>query len=676
MEKMGAGTPIEEKLEKFFKTENYRSLIARASVAREKSIQVDFNDLLSFDKKFANDLISDPVRHLQIFRNAAYKQLQIEAPSYAATLDDFYVRISDLPEVTPIREIRSTHLGRMIMLDGIVVRATAIKPIIKTAQFRCKICGATQRWEQKGIVLQSPERCNNQTCRGRRASLELDQEGSSFTDYQVIGLQEKPEDLPAGQLPRMIEVRLRDDLVDRARPGDRVIAVGILLSTQERAGEAVLRTFRQYIEAANVDASTKEPEAVLITPEDEKLFREMASDPFIHKKIIDSIAPSIYGLDNIKEAIMLLLCGGNSKVFPDGVKVRGDINVLLVGDPGTAKSVLLQHIVSISPRGLYTSGRGSTAAGLTAAVLREKAGGMVLEAGAMVLADRGICSIDEVDKMRPEDRVAIHEAMATQTVSIAKGGIVATLNARTAVLAAANPSLGRYDAYRAFTENVNLPVTILSRFDLIFVLRDEPNPEQDKKVSSHIITMHSLGAPTIVAPMKPKVLKNYVAYAKRLDPEMTPEALKIIEDFYLQMRSVYKETATVTITARQLESLIRLAEARSRAALREQVTPEDAGAVVLLMKRSLAEVGIDVETGRPDIDAIMTGKPRSVRERMALVIDAIRRLEEEKGYAEEEELKASLLAQGLSDFEISRIIGRLVTEGRIYSPKPGAYKNA
>ncbi|MFB0568312.1 MAG: ATP-binding protein, partial [Nitrososphaeria archaeon] len=315
-----------------------------------------------------------------------------------------------------------------------------------------------------------------------------------------------------------------------------------------------------------------------------------------------------------------------------------------------------------------------TAAGLTAAVLREKGGGMILEAGAMVMADRGVCCIDEIDKMRPEDRVAIHEAMAQQTVSVAKGGIVATLNARTAVMAAANPSLGRYDSFRTFPENINLPVTILSRFDLIFTLKDVPDAEQDRKISDHILSLHSTGAPSVSPPIPPKVLRKYASYAKRIRPEMTPEAMKTMEDFFLATRAVYDQTSTVSITARQLESLIRLAEARARAAMRETVTVEDAGAVVMLMKKSLSQVGVDVTTGAPDIDIIMTGKPRSVREKLGTFMDMVKRLSEEKGVAEEEALKRDLLEQGLTEAEIDRILRKLIAEGTLYSPRPGAYK--
>ncbi|RLG02753.1 MAG: Minichromosome maintenance protein MCM, partial [Thaumarchaeota archaeon] len=381
-----------------------------------------------------------------------------------------------------------------------------------------------------------------------------------------------------------------------------------------------------------------------------------------------------YGLEHIKKAVMLLLFGGRSKQYPDGTKVRGDIHILLVGDPGTGKSQLLKYVAMMAPRGVYTSGRGSTAAGLTAAVVRDRTGGMMLEAGALVLADMGVACIDEIDKMRSEDRVAIHEAMAQQTISIAKGGIVATLNARTSILAAANPVLGRYDPYRSFTDNVDLPITILSRFDLIFILRDEPHRERDERLTDHILGLQSKSVAVTSPPIKPEILRKYIAYARRIQPELTPTAAKLIKEFYLQMRSIYQQTSTVTITARQLESLIRLAEARARAALREYVTEEDVLDVIDLMKRSLSEVGIDVETGKPDIDVILTGKPKSIRDKFVTMLDTIKELQEEKGYAEDEEIREALREKGFTDAEISKLLSRLLSDGKIFSPKPGVYR--
>jgi replicative DNA helicase Mcm len=333
-------------------------------------------------------------------------------------------------------------------------------------------------------------------------------------------------------------------------------------------------------------------------------------------------------------------------------------------------------VARIAPRGLYTSGRGTTAAGLTAAVIRDKGGGMNLEAGALVLADKGIACIDEMDKMRPEDRVAIHEAMEQHTVSIAKGGIVATLNARTAILAASNPSLGRYESHRTVAENISLPVTILSRFDLIFVLRDVPNKESDGKMSAHILEIHRKGLSPIEPPISPDLLRKYITYAKGIRPALTPEAVQRLNDFYLAMRSASEsEGSPVAITARQLESLVRVAEAHARSALRKEVKAEDAEAAIAIMKRSLEEVGIDLSSYKMDIDIIMTGKPKSVRDRLQTILSTLMELERETGIVE----KATLLNElderyKISRGEAERLIGQLLREGTIYEPREGYLK--
>jgi len=1196
---MSSITSIEDKIVEFFKQEKYRSIIARSAAQRATSIALDFNDLIIFDEELSHLIVNEPLKYLPLLEKAAWNQLRIEDPEYAVKVKEFKVRIYNLPEVILIRDIRASHLRKLIAIDGLVVRASSVKPIIKTAVFRCRACGAEQTIPQDGQRLVLPESCNSIKCRGRKQKFDLIEEKSEYYDYQMIGVQEKPEDLPPGQLPRSIDVGLRGDLVDKARPGDRVIVTGILYAIQERTAEAPLKTSKMYLEAVSIETASKEPESLQITPEEEKMLKEMARAPDIHQKLIESIAPSIYGLEHIKKAIMLLLFGGRTKQFPDGVRVRGDIHVLLVGDPGTGKSQLLRYAAQIAPRGLYTSGRGSTAAGLTAAVVRDKGGNMILEAGALVLADMGVCCIDEIEKMRPEDRVAIHESMAQQsyhrdfeiltyncgkikigefvdslfrkysdhsvkfddcevleilpeviiytinneslktdicipvrvsrhkapdkfikitysngreiivtpehpvyvwregrivtiradevkigdfapaikflpnnsslitletellpsekekqiklphtlsatlarllgyltskgyfysgrtyevrfsnkdemlikdvqhmcrelfglnptvivskygvktlrylskelydfikhnfpeivrkfaerripkqilsgsadiareflrglflsdgsidsysitfktsskglaedyqdlllkvgvsssiirdkkgyyrvrilsdslerftrniipknsrlypkalklvrrslnalgshdvfppdvgenliklmknvglnyrgrfdqnlknycgitrktlikgvreiwnkikhdvnkikkvkdlrelrvligysqqrlasciglkrssidyaerggytdekrrwmleiakekilqiyketedklqelnkllssdirfirvkkvgiqkkekeiasewvyditvepthtfishglllhnTVSIAKGGIVATLNARTSILAAANPELGRYNPYESFTVNVNLPITILSRFDLIFVLRDEPIPEHDQKVATHILSLQSRSTPPIEPVIKPEILRKYIAYAKRVQPELTPRAAKLIENFYLQMRSIYQQTSTIAITARQLESLIRLAEARARAALRDYVTEEDVMDVIDLMKRSLSEVGIDVETGKPDIDVIMTGKPKSIRDKFSIVLKIIGEIQDKKGYVEDAELREALREYGIEDQEIKMILNRLLSDGKLFTPRPGIYR--
>jgi replicative DNA helicase Mcm len=429
------------------------------------------------------------------------------------------------------------------------------------------------------------------------------------------------------------------------------------------------------LDANSIEVLGKELESALPSPEEEEKILELAKDPWVHRKIISSIAPSIYGYDHIKEAIMYILFGGVPKTLPD-ITVRGELNALLVGDPGTAKSQLLQYVARIAPRGLYTSGRGTTAAGLTAAVIREKGGGMSLEAGALVLADKGIACIDEMDKMRPEDRVAIHEAMEQHTVSVAKGGIVATLNARTAILAAANPALGRYEPHRTVAENISLPVTILSRFDLIFVLRDVPNKESDSKMSAHILELHRKGSGPVEPPIPVELLRKYVSYAKGIRPVLTQEALKRINDFYLAMRSASEsEGSPVAITARQLESLVRTAEARARVALRKEVLAEDAEAAIAIMKRSLEEVGIDLSSYKIDIDIIMTGKSKSMRDRLQTVLSTLMEMERETGIVERTALLNELeVEHKIPRGEAERLIGQLLREGTIYEPREGYLK--
>jgi replicative DNA helicase Mcm len=301
---------------------------------------------------------------------------------------------------------------------------------------------------------------------------------------------------------------------------------------------------------------------------------------------------------------------------------------------------------------------------------------MSLEAGALVLADKGIACIDEMDKMRPEDRVAIHEAMEQHTVSVAKGGIVATLNARTAVLAAANPSLGRYEPNRTVAENISLPVTILSRFDLIFVLRDVPNKDSDRKMSRHILEIHRRGVSPVEAQVDAELLRKYVSFAKSVKPELSMDALNRLSDFYLAMRSASEtEGSPVAITARQLESLVRISEARARVALRSEVTAADADAAIAIMKRSLEEVGIDMSSYKVDIDLIMTGRPKSIRDRLHIVLSTLMDMEKITGIVEKDALVNELeTKQKIPRGEVERMIGQLLREGTIYEPREGCLK--
>ena len=666
----------QERFLEFFKKEKYRQKISQMAVTGRESITVDFEALFAFDQRLAERLIEKPDDFLQHAGNAAYAQLGIEDAEYVGKIEKVTVRIVKLLGKEQLRRLGSKQMGKLVMIEGIVVRATPVRPMVMNAAFRCKRCGTINHVEQTGQFLRAPPVCQTPDC-GREGPFEFVQDASTFIDSQDLRLQEKPEDLPPGQLPRTLNVKLvGSEIVDLARPGDHVSIVGIVRAfAPSRPGIGKLRIFILHLDANSIEVLGKEPEARPLSLEEEEKILTLAKDPWIHRKIMNSMAPSIYGYEHIKESIMYLLFGGVSKNLPD-ITIRGEMNALLIGDPGTAKSQLLQYVAKIAPRGLYTSGRGTTAAGLTAAVIREKGGSMSLEAGALVLADKGIACIDEMDKMRPEDRVAIHEAMEQHTVSVAKGGIVATLNARTAILAAANPALGRYEPHRTVAENISLPVTILSRFDLIFVLRDVPNREADAKMSEHILQIHRRGSNPIEVQIEADLMRKYVSYAKAIRPVLSNDALKRLNEFYLAMRSASEaEGSPVAITARQLESLVRIAEARARVALRKEVLAEDAEAAIAIMKRSLEEVGIDVASYKMDIDLIMTGKPKSVRDKLQVILSVLIAMEKETGIVE----KAALVSELESKHEIpraetERMVGQLLREGTIYEPRGGYLK--
>ncbi|MDH3834429.1 MAG: minichromosome maintenance protein MCM, partial [Nitrosopumilus sp.] len=410
-----------------------------------------------------------------------------------------------------------------------------------------------------------------------------------------------------------------------------------------------------------------------VSPEDEKMIRALGQSPDVYQRLIDSFAPHIQGQSLIKEAILLLVVGSNQRLLGDGSKIRGDINVFLVGDPGTAKSEMLKFCARIAPRGLYTSGRGSTAAGLTAAVVRDKTGIMMLEAGAVVLGDQGLVCIDEFDKMKPEDRSALHEVMEQQSASIAKGGIVATLNARTSILAAANPMYGKYDPFKNITENVNLPIPLLTRFDLIFVVRDIPTKERDEKIARHIIELHTPQGTDRRSVIDVDLLTKYLAYAKRLTPELTKEAEEKILAYYLQMRNVESEEM-ITVTPRQLEGIIRLSTARARLLMKDKVEEEDAERAIFLIQSMLQDAGVDVNTGKVDL-GVLQGRPRSEVSKMQLFMDVLKGLEGDNKIAVEERTFVQELekTEKFTEEEARNYIRRMLREASIYESKPGHY---
>ncbi len=659
-----------------------------------KAIYVNFlKDLTIFQEgKLGEELISNPD---EVLKHAEKGLLEV-SNIYGVSLEGCKPRFYSLPTSvrTLIRDIRSHHISKFISIEGIVRKVTEVRPRVVEAAFGCANCGSVTLVPQEDSQLKAPFECPK--CHTKR--LVFLPESSVSADSQRVKIQEYPENLRGGEQPQTIDVILEDDLAGIINPGDRVVINGIVRVRPRGGGQRKLTHMDVYIEGNSVEILEQEYEEFEITEEDKEMILELSRSENIYEDIVKSIAPSIYGHEDVKLAIALQLFGGVPKKLPDGTEIRGDIHILLVGDPGVAKSQLLRYVHRIAPRSVYTTGKGTTSAGLTATAVRDEVDGRwTLEAGALVLADKGVALVDEIDKMRSEDRSALHEALEQQTISIAKAGINAILRARCALLGAANPKYGRFDRYTSIAEQIDLSPTLLSRFDLIFVMTDEPDEERDRRIAEHILNSHELGemlerqrnvaagyseellamrSQKIEPKINPELLRKYIAYAKKtVFPVLTEEAKRRIEDFYVSLRARAKENSPVPITARQLESLVRLAEASARLRLSDRVEEEDVERVIKLMNSSLGQIATDPETGEIDIDFAFSGTSKKQRDRIMTIKRIIEDLESsfESGVPEEEILAAAE-QEGIERFKVKEILGKLRQMGEIYSPKHGFYR--
>jgi len=663
----------------------------------KRSLFVDYWDIDKADPKLAEMLINQPYKAIY---NAEEALNNIEVA--AENKLKLHFRVLNLPETDKIaiRKIRSNHLGKLAAVEGLVKKRTEVRPKLQVGAFQCQKCGAVVKIEQEEDILKEPSECyEDQGGCGRVSSFKLMTSLSSFIDSQKIEIQESPEGLRGGAQPERISVFLEDDLAGEIAPGDRVIVNGILHSMQRRRGTFRLTSFDKIMDALSIESQELAFEEIEVTPEDEKEIVKISKDPNLNMKMKASIAPTIYGLDVEKEAMILQLFGGIAKEMPDGTRIRGDIHTLLVGDPGTAKSQMLAYMSKLAPRSVYASGKASSAAGLTAAAVRDEfgEGQWTLEAGALVLADMGLACIDEIDKMEEGDRSSMHQAMEQQEISVAKAGINATLKSRCAILAAANPKLGRFDEFLPMHEQINMPPALLSRFDLIFSILDKPNRATDTALATHILLAHKAGevieniartkkskftkkeqdalTKKIMPTFGPEFLRKYVAYAKRnIFPVMTDEALELLKGYYVDFRATSEES--VTFTPRQLEAFVRLSEASARMRLSQEVTVDDAKRAVHIIDQYLRRVGMDRETGRIDIDIIATGISHSQHDRMRIILDVIQRLSSEakEGSALRGDIVRESEIEGIESSKVEEALDRLKRNGQIYEPMHGRYK--
>ena len=522
-----------------------------------------------------------------------------------------HIRFTDFIIKIPIRDFRTRHLNKMVSFEGIVRRVTSVRPKLKKSVYRCKYCLHEQTVEQNDLLRKEVIQCNHSICR-KKDGMSFISEKSTYIDYQYIQVQEPPESVRTSYNTQSIDVLLEDDLTGLVNPGERVIVNGILEAfSKDTKKESKSVNYNKIIYGHSIEHIDKDFEEIEIKKEDEEKILQLSRDPEVYEKFQRSISPSIFDvgiIPEVKLALLLQLFSGVPKIMRDHSRIRGDIHILLVGDPGVAKSQLLRSMVELAPRGVYTTGKGSTASGLTATVVRDDLGEgrWVLEGGTLVMANHGLATIDEMDKMRDEDRGALHEAMEQQTISISKAGIIANLKTECSILGACNPSDGHYDKQKTLSSQIKMPNSLLSRFDIIFVILDQIDEENDILVAEHILNNHEMGERAYEEGFEENLLdieflRKYIAYARlHVHPRLTAEARERLSNFYTNVRKLRGEgmSTNIPITARYLEALIRLSEAHAKIRLSPTIEIRDVDRVIKLMTVSLKQVGIDPITGQ------------------------------------------------------------------------------
>jgi replicative DNA helicase Mcm len=631
-------------------------------------IFIDFMKLTEFSNTLSDEVLANPEETLRVIEQAIEQ---------SGLVSDVRVRIYNLSKSQNIkvRNIRSKHLNEMIVIEGIIRQSSDVRPQVVNAKFECPSCGTVISVLQMQKKFMEPSRCS---C-GRRGGFKLI--SKEMVDTQRLVIEESPESLSGGEQPKRINVFVKEDLVEpkmeeKTTPGAKVKVIGVLKEVPVPLPTGGTSTrFELAIEVNNIIPLEETFEELDINDEDEKQILELSEDPEIFEKLAKSISPSVWGYEEIKRSLVLQLFGGVQKSRPNGAKNRGDIHILMIGDPGVAKSVTLGFMADISPKGRYVVGKSASGAGLTATVIRDEyLKGWSLEAGAMVLANKGLVCIDELEKMDPNDRSAMHEAMEQQTVTISKANVQASLRAETSVLAAANPKFGRFDPYQSIAQQIDLPPTLINRFDIIFTMRDIPDKDMDMKIASHVLNEHMKDGNEML--IERNLFRKYIAYAKqRIKPKLSEEAAMEVKNFYVNLRNkpVASESAMrpIPISARQLQALVRMAEASAKVRLSETVSIEDAQRAIELMKYYLMQVGYDYESKTFDIDKITNKMSSAKLNKIFTVKEAITALGGKFGKEIPiEEIKEDLKDK-MSEDEVDEAINKLVNGNEIYRPKRG-----
>jgi replicative DNA helicase Mcm len=666
---------LTERLRIFIEQYYYKDLMEVIKKGKE-SLNIDFTDVSKFDIDIADDLLQDPTKIIEYFE-AAIKEFDLPKEYESMNIR---IRFFNLPknQYIKVRNIRSKHLGKLLHIEGLIRQASDVRPKVTRAYFTCTSCNQTIIKEQLEIKFQEPTKCPSCAKKGRFPLQE-----KKLVDIQRLLIEESPESLSGGEQPKRIAIFVAEDLLDpkeekKRYPGNKVKVVGIVREVQMPLTTGGKSTkFDLVVDANHIDAVDEDFDELVISDEEEEEIKKLAKDPKIYSKLVKSMAPSIYGHDEVKLALALQLFGGATKERKDGTRMRGDMHIFLVGDPGAGKSELLKYMATLAPKARYVSGKGASGAGITATVVKDEfMRGWALEAGALVLAHKGILCLDEMDKMSNEDRSAMHEAMEQQKITIAKANVQAELRCQTSILAAANPKFGRFDPYSPIGQQIDLPATLINRFDLIFPIRDVPDTEQDTKIAHHILELQrdiESAQPDIAA----ELFRKYIAYARQhCKPKLSGGAQEEIIKFYISLRSAAAreeaEVKPIPISARQLQGIVRLAEASARVRLSQTVTKKDAMRGIELLSSCMKAIGTDPETGKFDIDRITTGITASQRSRIHIIKNVISQLESKIGKV----IPITDIIKAASDDDIDaakteEIIHNLIKTGDLYSPRHG-----